>query len=398
MQQRDALGWIDDELAELARRGLARAPLVHTGPQQARLEVDGRVLVNFGSNDYLALAADPRLATAAANACLAEGAGAGASPLVTGRGRLHEQLERELAAFEGTERALVFPSGYAANVGTICTLAGQSDTIYSDSKNHASLIDGCRLSRARVQIYPHGNVPALASLLSAGDASRRRLIVTESVFSMDGDLAPLVELADVAERYDCMLLVDEAHATGVFGPRGHGVAELLRVEDRIDVRIGTLSKALGAAGGFVAGGRLLAEWLVNRARTYIFSTALSPAVCAAGLAALAIVREEPQRRDGLLARAAALADELRAGGWQIGASASQIIPLVVGDVVSATRLSRHLAGRGILAPAIRPPSVPPGESLVRISLTCAHTDSMIEQLIGALAAWRPEIAPASVEA
>jgi 8-amino-7-oxononanoate synthase len=396
--RRDPLEWIDDELAQLERRGLARAPITHAGPQQVCLEVGGQALVNFGSNDYLALAADPRLAAAAAEASLAAGAGAGASPLVTGRAAVHERLERELAAFEGSERAVLFPSGYAANVGTIAALAGRGDAIYSDRKNHASLIDGCRLARAELHVYPHADSRALESLLAQGGAYRRRLIVTESVFSMDGDVAPVVELAELAERFGCMLLVDEAHATGVFGPRGRGVCEQLRVEHRVDVRIGTLSKALGCAGGFVAGSGRLARWLVNRARTYVFSTALPPATCASALAALAIVREEPERRSNLVARATALGDRLRAQGWTVGASASQIIPLVVGDPKGATRLARQLAVRGLLVPAIRPPSVPQGESLVRVSLTCAHTESMIEGLCAALASLRPETAAARVEA
>jgi 8-amino-7-oxononanoate synthase len=360
--------------------------------------VDGRQLVNFGSNDYLALAADPRLAAAAAEACLEEGTGAGASPLVTGRAAAHERLEGELAAFEGAERAVVFPSGYAANAGTIAALAGRGDAIYADQKNHASLIDGCRLSRSEVHVYPHADWRTLADALRQGDAYRRRLIVTESLFSMDGDLAPLVELADLAERFDCMLLVDEAHATGVFGACGRGVAEELGVEHRVDVRIGTLSKALGCAGGFVAGSERLARWLVNRARTYVFSTALPPATCAAAIAALAIVREEPRRRIALAERSADLRGQLRAQGWQIGRSAGQIIPLVVGEAGRATRLSRQLAAQGLLVPAIRPPSVPEGESLVRISLTCAHTDSMVEQLSSALALLRGEMAAARVEA
>jgi 8-amino-7-oxononanoate synthase len=396
---RDPLAWIDDELDELARRGLARALATHEGPQQVRLRVGPRELLNFGSNDYLGLAAEPRLAAAAAEAALAEGTGSGASPLVTGHAAAHQRLEQALADFESAERAVLFPSGYAANLGTIAALVARGDAIYADRKNHASLIDGCRLSRADVHIYEHLDVQDLArQLADSAASSRRRLIVTESVFSMDGDLAPLVELADLAERFDCMLLVDEAHATGVFGAHGRGLAEQLGVEDRVDVRIGTLSKALGAAGGFVCGSRRLSEWLVNRARTYVFSTALQPATCAAACAALAIVRDEPQRRRGLLERAAALGERLRAQGWQTGASASQIIPLVVGSPRAAVELSRALREAGLLVPAIRPPSVPEGESLVRISLTSGHSDVMIERLYAALAAVRAEGPAARIDA
>lgn len=380
----DPLEWIDDELALLAERGLRRALATHSGPQQVQLHVAGCDLVNFGSNDYLGLAADSRLSLAAARASETEGWGAGASPLITGRAAAHRQLEERLAEFEGTEAALVFSSGYAANVGTIAALAARGDAIYSDEKNHASMIDGARLSRADVHVFPHRDVRALEEKLRGGGAYRRRLIATESVFSMDGDLAPLAELADLAERYDCMLLVDEAHATGVFGRQGRGLSEELDVEDRVAVRIGTLSKALGSAGGFVCGSAALVEWLVNRARSYVYSTALPPAVCAASMAALEIVSREPDRRIELRQRAADLRETLRLQGWNLANSESQIIPLVVGEVNEAVHLAASLLEQGILAPAIRPPSVPAGESLVRISLSHAHTSEMVERLVAAL--------------
>ena len=380
----DPLEWIDDELALLAERGLRRTLSTHLGPQQVQIRVAGRDLVNFGSNDYLGLAADSRLSLAAARAAETEGWGAGASPLITGRAAAHRQLEERLAEFEGTEAALVFSSGYAANVGTIAALAARGDAIYSDDKNHASMIDGARLSRADVHVFPHRDARALEEKLRGGGDYRRRLIVTESVFSMDGDLAPLAELADLAERYDCMLLVDEAHATGVFGRQGRGLSEELGVEDRVAVRIGTLSKALGSAGGFVCGSAALVEWLVNRARTYVFSTALPPAVCAASMAALEIMCQEPGRRIELRQRAADLRETLRLQGWNLANSESQIIPLVVGEVNAAMHLAASLLEQGILAPAIRPPSVPAGESLVRISLSHAHTSEMVERLVAAL--------------
>ena len=381
----DPLAWMESELASLAQRGLRRELHTHLGPQHVRLSVGGRELINFGSNDYLGLAADPRLCAAAARAAEQEGCGAGASPLVTGHAAAHQQLERRLAEFEGTEAAIVFSSGYAANAGTIAALVGREDAIYADRKNHASMIDGCRLSRADVHVYPHGDPQGLEALLAQGAAYRRRLIVTESVFSMDGDLAPLVELATMAERFDCMLLVDEAHATGVFGKLGRGLAEELGMEDRVHVRVGTLSKALGCAGGFVCGRESLVQWLVNRARPYVFSTAAPPPVCAAALAALEIVRQEPERRETLLRNAAALRATLGQQGWRALASASQIIPLVVGDAQSATRLADQLRESGLLVPAIRPPSVSVGQSLLRVSLSCAHTPEMIARLTAELA-------------
>ncbi len=404
----DPLAWIDDELAALERKNLRRRLLTRNGPQSARLVIDGRELINFGSNDYLGLAADPRLAHAAAEAIEREGWGSGASPLIAGHAALHRRLEERLAEFEGTEAALVFSSGFAANAGAIAALVGPGDAVYCDSKNHASLWDGCRLSRADVRVWPHGDCQRLALLLAHDVARppsavqdrpaqpgaavlqthRRRLIVTDGLFSMDGDLAPLAELAKLAERHDVMLLVDEAHATGVFGRHGRGAAEHLGVENRVHVRVGTLSKALGCVGGFVAGSRSLVEWLVNCARPYVFSTASPAATAAAALTALDIVQQEPQRRECLLTRSQKLRSELVRQGWNIGASASQIIPLVLGDAEKAVRMSAELRDRGLFVPAIRPPTVPKGEACLRISLTAGHGDEMIANLLAALKSCR----------
>lgn len=374
------LAWLDEELAALDAQDLRRNLQIRDGEQSVRVTLDGQERINFGSNDYLGLAADPRLVEAAAQAAQQEGWGSGASPLIVGRSVWHERLERRLAEFEGTEAALVFSSGFAANLGAIEALVGRGDAIYGDQLNHASIIDGCRLSRAEVYVYPHRDVARLEELLKAGASFRRRLIATDSLFSMDGDLAPLVELAELAERYDAMLMVDEAHATGVFGPHGRGVAEHLHVEDRIPIRIGTLSKALGCSGGFVCGSRRLIEWLVNRARPYVFSTAPPPSSCAAAVAALDIVAKEPWRRDRLLARAARLRQDLSARGWNIGDSTSQIIPVIVGEASRTLALAGALAERGIYVPAIRPPSVPVGRSLLRVSLSYEHTDEMLTAL------------------
>jgi len=378
------MDWIDQELAALDRQGLCRRLATRSSRQAARVTIDGRELVNFGSNDYLALAADPRLADAAAAAAEQEGWGSGASPLISGHGRSHERLEERLAEFEGTQAALVFSTGFAANAGTIAALVGPGDVVFTDRKNHASLLDGCRLSRADVRVNAHGDYEHLEQSLSKAAKYRRRLIVTDSLFSMDGDLAPLCELADLAERHAAMLMIDEAHATGVFGPLGRGVAEHLGVEERVHVRVGTLSKALGSMGGFVAGSRSLIDWLVNRARPYVFSTAPPAAVAAAAVAALDIAGNEPQRRTGLLARADVLRRRLAEQGWNVGKSASQIIPVIVGRPERAVELAAALGERGLFVPAIRPPSVPEGEACLRISLTCAHTQEMAEQLTEAL--------------
>ena len=380
----DRLGWIGRELDALDAQGLRRRLAIRSGPQAARLVIDGRELVNFGSNDYLALAADPRLSAAVAEAAQQEGWGSGASPLVTGYGQGHRRLEERLAEFEGAEAALLFSSGYAANAGAVAALVGRGDVVFADRKNHASLLDGCRLSRADVRVYPHGDWQRLDELLAKADHYRRRLITTDGLFSMDGDLAPLDKLAEVAQRREAMLLVDEAHATGVFGPQGRGVAELLGVEDRVDIRVGTLSKALGSLGGFVAGRRSLVEWLVNRARPYIFSTAAPAAMVAAALVALQIVRDEPDRRQRLLSRAESFRRQLIGQGWGVGKSASQIIPLVVGEPGQAVELAAALRRCGLFVPAIRPPTVPEGESCLRISLTCGHSEEMIAGLLEAL--------------
>jgi 8-amino-7-oxononanoate synthase len=380
----DPLAWLDDELTAWRSRGLMRQLAERHGAQSpALIQFGDQKLINFGSNDYLGLAADPRLATAAKAAIEQVGWGAGASPLVTGRGRFHAELERQLAEFEGVEAALLFPSGFAANVGTITALVRSGDAIFSDAKNHASLIDGCRLSGARIVIYRHGDVDHLRGLLASSLQFRRRLIATDSVFSMDGDLAPLATIVETAADFEAMVLVDEAHATGVFGRQGRGLCEQLGVEDGVQIRIGTLSKALGSAGGFVAGERRLIDWLANRARPYVFSTAQPEAQAAAAIEALQIVRNEPERRTELLAKAERLrimlaAQQLTPGGQ------SQIVPLVLGDPVRTMAIATALRSRGYLVPGIRPPSVPQGESLLRISLSSVHDDAALEGLASAI--------------
>jgi len=378
-----SLQWIETRLAEVSDQDLLRRRRVRAGGQGPRIELEGREVINFGSNDYLRLAADPRLGQAVAAALADAGWGAGASPLITGYADWHARLEQRLAAFEGTEAALLFPSGFAANAGAVAALAGPGDTIFTDRKNHASLWDGCRLSRADVRTYPHLDLPRLTELLER-PTSGRRLIVSDTLFSMDGDGAPLGELVDLAERFDAMLLLDEAHATGVFGAHGRGLAEAAGVEDRVAVRVGTLSKALGCHGGFVAGSATLIEWLVQRARPYVFSTAAPAAMAAAALAAVDIVEHEPQRRQQLLAAAAHLRQRLVEHGWDIGRSTSQIIPIMLGQPARALELSQRLLEQGLYVPAIRPPTVPEGEACLRISLTAGHTAEMVERLVAAL--------------
>ncbi|HXG11164.1 MAG TPA: 8-amino-7-oxononanoate synthase [Gemmataceae bacterium] len=406
--------WMDDDLEDRRRRGLYRVRRRLQSAPGARVRRRGREFLNFASNDYLNLAADPRLARAAARAARRYGCGAGASPLVCGHLPPHHALERTLADWEGTEAALVFSSGFAANLALVGSLVGRQDVVFSDELNHASLIDGCRLSRARVHVYRHGDANHLQDLLRReGSGARRRLIVSDTVFSMDGDLAPLADLIDLARRYDCLLLIDEAHATGVLGPHGRGATELLPADvspdpDRL-IKVGTLSKALGAQGGFVCGPRRLIAWLVNFARPYIYSTGLAPPVAAAARRAVAIVRQEPERRRHLLALAELLRDRLRLlGGPGVGAwsgdraptrgSRCQIVPLVVGEARAAVRLSRRLEERGLLVPAIRPPSVPEGTARLRISLTAGHTEEDVLRLVAALGECLKHAAPTETPA
>jgi len=378
-----SLEWVDEELDSLRRLHLLRGAGTPLARQGAVIELAGQTLVNFASNDYLGLAGDERLSRAAIAAIEASGVGRGSSPLICGRSEIHEELERRLAEFEGVEAALLFPSGFAANAGIVPALVDRGDAIYADAKNHASLIDGCRLSRAETHVYPHGNVDALERLLAQGHG-RRRLILTDTLFSMDGDLALLTAIAEAASRYDAMLLLDEAHATGVFGAHGRGVAESLRVDYEGTIRVGTLSKALGAAGGFVAGSQRLIQWLANRARSYVFSTAQPAAIAAAAITSLDIIAEEPAVRITLLQTAAALRRRLQQQGWNTGPSASQIIPIIIGSPAEAVKLSDTLRQRGYWIPAIRPPSVPEGESLLRLSLTASHTPEMLDGVLEAI--------------
>ena len=379
----EALAWIDEGLEALRRDGLERPRRVRTGRQGRVVDLDGASLVNFGSNDYLGLAGDVRLTKAASRAACAEGFGAGASPLVSGHSATHAALEAALASLLGTGDALLFPSGFAANAATVATLVGPGDLIASDERNHASIIDGCRLSRAGIAVFPHRDPAAVDRLLTAS-AARRKLIVTDSLFSMDGTLAPLADLAEVARRHGAILLVDEAHATGVFGQRGSGLVEETGTADGVHVRVGTLSKALGAAGGFVAGHPRLIEWLRHSARAWIFSTAHPPAVAGAALAAIDLLAAEPHRRIELLQRAAAFRARLAAARLDIAGASAQIVPVVVGTPAAATGLAARLAAAGLFVPAIRPPSVPAGGSLVRASLTWLHGEGDLDRLATAL--------------
>ncbi|MGE3803982.1 MAG: 8-amino-7-oxononanoate synthase [Gemmataceae bacterium] len=379
--------WLDDDIAAWNAAGLKRRRRRIESPSGAHLRHQGRELVNFASNDYLNLAGDPRLARAAAHAARKYGTGAGASALLAGYLPPLQRLERALARWQGTEAALVTSSGFAANLGTLTALAGPDDALFSDALNHASLIDGCRLSRAETFVYRHADLGHLDGLLRRAAGARRRLIITDSVFSMDGDLAPLDGLVELARRHDAVLIVDEAHATGVFGEAGRGLASACPKQegDRL-IKIGTLSKALGAQGGFVCASRKVIDWLINRARPYVFSTALAPPAAAAAHRALQIVIAEPEHRQRVLELADLLRRRLQQAGFPVTSSSCQIVPVLVGEPRRAVRLSKRLEAAGLLVPAIRPPTVPKGTSRLRISLSAGHTADDIDRLVQALVA------------
>jgi len=379
------LDWINDELASLESAGLRRIRRNVLPLPAMRCRVDGRELVNFASNDYLNLSHDPRVIAAAQSALGSSGVGAAASALICGRTAWHVALEERLARFERQPAAILFPTGFAANAGTICALAGSDETIFSDRLNHASLIDGCRLSGARLRIYRHDDLAGLETELQKSSPQGRRLIVTDSVFSMDGDLAPLVELCTLAERFGALLLVDEAHATGVFGAGGRGLAELLQVEHRVAVRVGTLSKAVGTLGGFVAGPQPLIDWLWNRARPQMFSTALPPAICAAAAEAIQIIEDEPQRRARLLELSSTFRASLaRCGIRTVATAAGPIVPVILETPERAVQVARRLEESGFLVGAIRPPTVPQGTSRLRITLSSGHQPADLDRLVAAL--------------
>jgi 8-amino-7-oxononanoate synthase len=347
----------------------------------------GKRLVNFSSNDYLGLASHPRVKAAAQAAIEEFHASAGSSRLICGNLEIHERLESRLASFKQKEAALVFSSGYAANLGIIPALAGAGDQIFSDALNHASIIDGCRLSRAQVFVYRHRDLNHLESLLRGAPAARRRLLVSDAVFSMDGDVADLPGLTALAVAHDCLLMLDEAHATGVLGSTGSGIVEyfveqgrLAPGRDYVNVAMGTLSKALGSFGGFVACSANLREFLINKSRSFIFATALPPSAAGAALESLQLLREEPFRRESLWRNFGALKNCLGEGGFDVMVSETPIVPLAFGAEAAALKMSERLTERGYFVPAIRPPSVPKGTSRLRITLCASHLLDEVEGL------------------
>ena len=371
----------DREAHDLRRR---LRPL--TGGVGPRVTLDGRSVIQLCSNDYLGLASHPALARAARDAIERYGVGAGSARLVGGTTDAHGDLESAIAALKRTEAAVVLSTGYHVNVGIIPSLVGTGDQIFSDALNHASLVDGCRLSSAQVGIYRHGDAAHLDSLLADAPPAGQRLIVTETVFGMDGDLAPLAALVEIARRHDAWLMVDEAHATGVFGPRGGGLVDQLGLSDEIDVQMGTLSKALGALGGFVAGSADLVSHVVNETRTFVYTTALPAPIVAAARAAIDLVAREPERRKQLWRHADFLRAQLTNAGFTLGPGRSPIIPVLVGRSDLALRLSDELLARGVFVPAIRPPTVPDGTARLRVTPMATHTEDDLREAVDAFVA------------
>ncbi len=381
MTMRDFAGEIEARKAA----GLYRVRRLVSGPQQPRLNADGEPVLAFCSNDYLGLANHPELRAAVAEGLDQVGLGGGASHLICGHHDAHHQLELDLARFTGRSAALFFSTGYMANMGVISAVAGKGDTIFSDALNHASIIDGCKLSRATIRTYPHADTDTLARQLAETDG--HKVVVTDGVFSMDGDIAPLRELAALCRQHDALLVVDDAHGFGCVGPEGRGsLAELGLSEADVPLVIGTFGKAFGTSGAFVAGSALMMDYLVQKARTYIYTTAMPPALALASSASIRLVQREQWRRDhlaGLIRRFRSAMTEL---GYDLMPSDTPIQPILVGDARETLKLSAELEARGLLVTAIRPPTVPDGASRLRVTFSASHSEADLERLIEALAA------------
>lgn len=372
-----------EELAALDAQALRRRRRVVESPCAPEMVVDGRTLLAFCSNDYLGLASDPALIAAAQEGARLYGVGSGASPLINGHMAPHALLEKRLAEFAGFERALIFSTGYLANLGVVPALAGRGDAIFSDRLNHASLIDAARLARAELNVYPHCDLSALEAALTASQA-KRKLIVTDAVFSMDGDIAPLPEILALAERRNAWLLVDDAHGFGLLGPQGRGAAAHFGISSPRLLVMGTLGKAAGAAGAFVAGAENAVEWILQKARTYIFSTAEPALIAHALLTSLDLIEQGDSRRAHLTDLIAQLRGSLKLKRWKLLPSETAIQPLVIGDNAETMAVAGKLFERGLWVPGIRPPTVPGGTARLRITLSAAHTEAQVARLVETL--------------
>ena len=369
----DPLRYLGDELEGLKMQGLYRHLRIVEDEQRAHTTVDGRSVVNLSSNNYLGLTTHPRLRERAVEAVQQFGVGSGSVRSIAGTMAIHMELERRLAEFKHTEAVVVFQSGFTANAGTVSSILTREDVVISDSLNHASIIDGCRLSRAAIKVFPHKDIDAARTVLQELPAGQRKLLITDGVFSMDGDLGPLPALCGLAEEFGCIMMVDDAHASGVFGRNGRGTVDHFGMHGRVDVQVGTLSKAMGALGGYVAGSRDLVDFLCHRARPFLFSTSHPPAVAAACIAAIDVLLEEPQLIDRLWENTRFFKAGLEAHGFDTGISESPITPVIVGDGTLAMQLSDRLFQEGVFAQGIAFPTVAPDKARVRTIVTATHT-------------------------
>jgi glycine C-acetyltransferase len=371
-----------EQLDLLEQEGRLRNLRLVEGPQQAEIIMDGRKVLNFCSNNYLGLANDRRIKSAAIQAIKRYGVGSGASRLVCGNMSLHEKLEERLAEFKQAERCLVYSSGYMANLGVISSVVGKRDIILADKLNHASLIDGMLLSQAEFRRYPHKDMQVLESLLKEA-GNRRKLIVTDTVFSMDGDIAPLPQIAELAEKYQAMIMVDEAHATGVLGKCGKGAVKHFNLEGKIDIQMGTLSKAIGSHGAYICGKASLINFLINKSRQFIYTTALPVAFCAAAIKAIEIIEQDSPRRKSLLQNAAFFKQGIKGIGLETTGSQTAIIPVITRDDKLTMEFSRRLFKSGIFVQGIRPPTVPVGAARLRVTVMATHQKNDLEKALKA---------------
>ena len=374
----DPLAYLSTELDSLKQQGLYRRLRVLEGEQKSDATFDGRHVVNLSSNNYLGLTTHPRLRERALDAIRTFGVGSGSVRTIAGTMDIHLELERRLAAFKRTEAVVVFQSGFAANAGTVSAILTKDDVVVSDELNHASIIDGCRLSRAEIKVFPHKDVGAAHAILRGLPAGQRKLLITDGVFSMDGDLGALPGLCALAEEFGCIMMVDDAHASGVFGQNGRGTIDHFGMHGRVDVQVGTLSKAIGALGGYVAGSRALIEFLYHRARPFLFSTSHPPAVAATCIAALDVLEQEPGLTDRLWDNTRFFKSGLQALGFDTGASESPITPVIVGDGTRAMALSDRLFAEGVFAQGIAFPTVARDRARVRTIVTATHTRAELQ--------------------
>ena len=374
--------FIGKELEGIKKEGLYRSLRSLEGHQGARVTIDGKECINLCSNNYLGLANNPKLKQAAITAIQRYGVGSGASRLVCGNFKLYEELENKIARFKKQEAALVFNSGYSANLGAITALAGRGDIVFSDKLNHASIVDAILLSRADLRRYPHKDIAALENMLRSHKGTKsqghKKLIVTDTVFSMDGDIAPLPEIVELANKFGAMVMVDEAHATGVFGGNRSGLAEHFGLHNEIDIHMGTLSKAFGCLGGYVSGKKELVEYLINKSRPLIYTTALVPSVLASAIAAIDIVEKEGWLADTLWENTKFLKRGLIDAGFHLMSSESQIMPILIGDADRAIKFSEALFEKGVFIQAIRPPTVPKGQARLRLTVMATHKKGDLE--------------------